>query len=688
MGIKGAVKLKNYIWNIGQSDPDAAKKLSERFGLSSLAAEVLASRGFDENTATDLLQGKSQDLLHDPMMMRDMDKAAAALSEAIEAGEYICVYGDYDCDGVAATAIIKSYLESVGARNCFYIPEREKEGYGLNNAAIDELHRLGVTFILTVDNGVSAVDEIDYANSLGMRVVVTDHHRPPEKMPNAVAVVDPHRSDCDYPFKELCGAGVAFKLLCAMEGENGEDLIEQFADFLAIGTVGDVVSLSDENRYFVKCGLELMRDSYRPGIRALLQSASLEGKPLTGESIAFGIAPRINAAGRLSTADLAVMLLLTESDGEAEELAAELDGLNIKRRSEEKRIIDEVAMQIKAQPQLLYNRILVFSGEGWNAGVVGIVCSRLTERFGKPSLLISIDGEAAKGSGRSVEGFSLIEAVSSCKHLLSRYGGHPMAAGFSLEAKSIDAFVSGINGYAAGNFKLMPAMRLNIDFEIRPEMMTVEQVKGLAKLEPFGSGNSQPVLMVREARVTNVISLSEGKHSRVQLEKNGAQIALLCFFTSPAQLGFDIGYKVDAAFGVSINEYRGSESITMRAEDIRLSELDTEKLFEQTQLFEGCLRGEVQDGTLIPSREETAAVYRYLRGSGSNPLILPAIFFNVCKSFKMEYIKFLITMETLFQTGLIEKRSVAGAETVIAVQNAQKVQLENSPIVRSLRSKL
>lgn len=566
--------MKAQIWDVPAAYGDTADTLHSALGLPELASLVLASRGYSADEAGRLLECEPEAVLCDPMLLCDMIPAIETIQDAIENGELICIFGDYDCDGVASTAMLKSYFESVGARSCYYIPHREKEGYGLNIPAIDDLHRMGVSLIITVDNGISALDEIDHANALGMRVVVTDHHQPRETLPAAAAVINPHRSDCGYPFKDLSGVGVAFKLLCAMEGERGEELLEQYADFLCIGTVADVVPLIGENRCFVKRGLELLADSYRPGVRTLLETAGLTGKTLTGESVAFGLSPRINAAGRLDSAELAAMLLLTESEEEAAELAGRLEVLNQKRRAEEKKITDDIAMQLLADPSLLHNRILLFSGEDWNAGIVGIVCSRMVERFGKPCLLISTQVESAKGSGRSVEGFSLIEAVATCADCLTRYGGHPMAAGFSLDTARLSEFNARLQRFAALHYPVMPALHLKIDSVISPELLTVEQIKGLNCLEPFGSQNPAPVFMVADAYLERIIPLSEGKYCKLCLVKGNARFNVLCFTARPNGFCAVVGDAVDIAFSASINDYQGQQSVSLKLKGIRLFNSD------------------------------------------------------------------------------------------------------------------
>jgi len=680
--------MKAQYWDITDYSDDVAEALHQSLSIGKLASKVLSSRGFGISDAADMLRSRPESSLCDPMMLADIIPALETITQSIENGELICVFGDYDCDGVAATAMMKSYLESVGARSCYYIPQREKEGYGLNNAAIADLYRMGVRLIITVDNGVSAIDEIDYANSLGMKVVVTDHHTPKEILPNAAAVINPHRHDCQYPFKDLSGVGVAFKLLSALEGENGEGLIEQYSDFLTIGTVADVVSLTGENRCFVKHGLEMMENSDRPGIRAILRSAGLDGKKLNSDSIAFGIAPRINAAGRLDSAEIAVELLLTEDDNQACEIVSQLETLNTGRKSDEKIITDDIAVQLSEDPSLLNRRILVFSGEGWNAGIVGIVCSRMVERFGKPCLLIAKHGDDAKGSGRSVEGFSLINAIMDCSDLLTRYGGHPMAAGFSLKTDDIDEFSKQIEEYAKSNYDIMPAVRLKIDCEVEPVLLTVDEVKSLECMEPFGANNPQPVFMVRDAQVEKVIPLSEGKHSKLRLSKNGVVFSVLCFFMKPHGFCVSSGDKVDIVFTVSINEYQGQQSVSLKFKGIRLSNTDTSDLVLGQQLYESYLRKEYIDRQLIPTREETAVVYRYLRSVAQTGYSDNSIYCHIAQNQSVDYLRFRIALDVMKELNLINTETRDSIRIMAVNPKAQKVSLEDSLIIRSLQKQL
>lgn len=680
--------MKAQIWDIPAPYGDAAEELHRTLNIPELASLVLAARGYDVDKARQLSDCAPEDVLCDPFLLCDMVPALETIQGAIENEEFICIFGDYDCDGVASTAMLKSYFESIGARSCYYIPHREKEGYGLSISAIDDLYRMGVSLIITVDNGVSALEEIDYANALGMRVVVTDHHQPRETLPAAAAVINPHRGDCGYPFKDLSGVGVAFKLLCAMEGERGEALLEEYADFLCIGTVADVVPLVGENRCFVRRGLSLLADSHRPGVRALLETAGLTGKALTGESVAFGLSPRINAAGRLDSADLAVMLLLTESEEEAAELAGRLEALNQQRRTDEKKITDDIAAQLLDDPSLIHNRILLFSGEDWNAGIVGIVCSRMVERFGKPCLLVSTQGDSAKGSGRSVEGFSLIEAVAACADCLTRYGGHPMAAGFSLDTARLPEFNAGLQRFAAAHYPVMPALRLRVDSVVPPALLTVAQVKGLECLEPFGSQNPAPVFMVADAQLERVLPLSEGKYCKLCLVKDGVRFNVLCFTARPNGFCAVAGDAVDIAFSASINDYQGQQSVSLKLKGIRLSNSDMGLLVQGEQRYDSYLRREDLSPALIPTREEVAVVYRYVKRQGSVNFSSNALYCHIIRQEPIDYLRYRIALEVLQELGLLQKTVSQEAMVLTVNPTAARVQLEHSSIIRSLQQQL
>ena len=400
-------------WNLVRFDKAEAARLAEELKLPGLMADLLVSRGIDSAGKARAFLG-GEEAFSDPMEYADMEKAVERIGRAINEEERICVYGDYDCDGVTATVLLYSYFEDCGADVLYYIPDRYSEGYGLNKKAIDRLKKAGVGLIVTVDNGISAIEEIEYAMKKGIDVIVTDHHMPRPELPGAAAVVDPHREDCGGAEKELAGVGVAFKLVCAMEGECGETLIDQYGDIVALGTIADVVPLLGENRLIARKGVELIQYTDRRGMAALIRASGLDEKDITAENVSFGIAPRINSSARIGSAAEAVNLLLTEDGEYAEELTQELIRRNRVRQELEREIMAQIDEYIAQHPETLFDRVLVLSGTGWHHGVIGIVCARLVERYGKPCVLISVEGTEARGSARSVEGFSMVDAVASC----------------------------------------------------------------------------------------------------------------------------------------------------------------------------------------------------------------------------------------------------------------------------------
>ena len=493
-------------WIQKQVLPDMVQDIAEKRNIPLMAARVLAARGLSVTEAEEFFSGT----LEDPFVLKDMDKATMRITQAIEKEEKIVIYGDYDCDGVTATALLYTYLNSVGANVMYYVPDRETEGYGLNCQALAFLKdRLHTDLVITVDNGISALKEAAYAREKGLDLVITDHHSVGETLPDAVAVINPHRKDCPSRFKELAGVGVVFKLVAALEGGDYTMPLESFADLAAIGTIGDVVTLSGENRLLVQQGLKILEFTENPGLRALLEIAGLEGKPITAASIAFGIAPRINAAGRIEGAEKAVDLLLCEDEEEATALAAEMQSFNQQRQEIEQKILHEIEQEIEKNPGKLYNRVLVFWGEGWHPGVIGIVSAKITERYGKPSFILSVQGQGdSRGSGRSIGNFSLYEALSACAAHLKKFGGHQLAAGLSVERGSERAFEEAINRYAAEHFAIMPTVTCEIDAEISLQELSAEIVGSLSVLEPFGAGNPQPIFLMRNAVIDSITPLS------------------------------------------------------------------------------------------------------------------------------------------------------------------------------------
>ena len=601
-------------WEVAPLDKERAAQLAERYSLPFFLAMLLEIRGVDqEEEIRDLLSGGQ---LSDPFLMKDMDKAVERIRRAIDDFEKIAVYGDYDADGVTATSILFTYLEAVGADVIYYIPQREGEGYGMNLHAVETLHQEGVTLIITVDNGIASVNEVERAAQLGIDVVVTDHHRPQERIPSAYAVVDAYQSDDHGPYKDLSGAGVALKLVMALEDGDADAVLEEYADLAALGTVADVVPVLGENRTIVKAGLSILTRGGRAGVDALMEQSGMGGKATTATSLAFTVIPRINATGRMGAPERAVRLLTCETQEEAEPLSAEICEDNNHRREVEAQIAKEAMEKIEQDPALLYSRVIVVDGKDWHHGVIGIVASRITERFGKPCMVISTDGQMAKGSGRSVEGFSLFEAICACGDLMERYGGHPMAAGITLPAENVPLFRERINQYAAQVCREMPAPILRVDCRLNPSALTPEMPQSLQPMEPYGSGNPQPLFGLYGMELKQIIPVGGGNHLRLVCAKRGATLTCMKFNTRPEEFPFAPGEVLDLAVTLEAKEFRGEPQLTVSVREAKLSGLNMEECVHTYRLYESIRRGEsltpAEGEEVLPTRQDLAGLYRKL----------------------------------------------------------------------------
>lgn len=671
-------------WRVRHCDESTASQLAAQINIPYSVAVLIKARGLEGS-----LTGPAESSFSDPLLLPDMKQAVERLNRSLDGFEKIAVYGDYDADGVTATAMLYSYLESCGGNVVYYIPEREGEGYGLNRNAVDKLHEQGVDLIVTVDNGISSVDEIAYANSLGMETVVTDHHRPGEVLPPACAVVDPCRADSKAPYRDFAGVGVAFKLVQAMEGPEGDmmTLLENYGDLVAIGTIGDIVSLTGENRALVSEGLRYLPQTERPGLRALLEQTGLENKKLSAGQVAFILVPRINAAGRMDSPSQAVRLLISESSEEAEFLAGKVCEDNEYRRGVENDILKKVEERFQQNPSWLYDRVMVVDGEDWHHGVIGIVAARLVDRFGKPCIVISRTGGEARGSGRSVEGFSLFDAVYFCRDLLTRFGGHPMAAGLSMNADQIELFRARINAYASQLSRPMPAPVLSIDCVLKPKDLSLEITRAMGLLEPFGTGNPEPVFGLTGMTITDITPVGGGKHLRVSVSEDGYTVRCMQFRTTLEEFGYRTGDRVDLAVTLQEREYGGRTLLSIVIRDLKPSDLDMEEMIHAAALYDRFRRGEPlssqEANRMKPNRTEFAGVYRALKAGngycGTPELLIPRISGEApC----ME--KILTALEVFSERGLIRLNRCFNTYIIQLVPQKRKIDLKDSAVMRSL----
>lgn len=674
-------------WEVRPLDKERAAAFAQTYGVPFFLAMLMNIRGLDDAAHLREFLGEGEPL-SDPFLLKDMDKAAARITRAVDNMEKIAVYGDYDADGVTSTAMLYSYLETRGADVIFYIPQREGEGYGMNIGAVEYLKEQGVSLIVTVDNGISSVQEVARANELGIDVVVTDHHRPQEILPDAVAVVDAYRPDDTSLYKHFSGVGIAFKLLMALEDGAGdvEDLLEAYSDLAAIGTIGDIVPLTGENRTLIRAGLERLSQSDRPGVQALLENAGIAGKALTSTNVAFTLVPRINATGRMGAPERAVRLLISGYEEEAEVLSEEICADNEERRRVEAEIAEAAFADIEAKGYMK-DRVVVVDGENWHHGVIGIVASRVTERCGKPCMIISRGETEAKGSGRSIEGFSLFEAICACGDLLIKFGGHPMAAGITLKPENIEAFRKRINQYAAEHFPQMPTQTVTLDCKLNPAALSVSMAQSLTQLEPFGNGNPQPVFGLFNMELSNVTPVGGGGHLRLTLEKNGAVITAMRFNTKPEELPYHIGDKIDLAVQLEAREFRGQPSLTVIVRDMKFAAFNTEKNIASLASFEKWQRGEVlsaeDKNRLYPDRACLAAIYRALRTVNGKETDQVRFVSQFGKDMTLGLFKTaLLVFE---ERGLVHSEIADDTFTATLIETSGKTDITRSPVLLALQ---
>ena len=660
-------------WQIAGFNKMLAKELAVECDIDPIVALIASARGYTDPASLEEFLS-DEPCFDDPRNLSDIEKAADIINSYIEDGSRIAVYGDYDCDGITSTVLMFSYLKSRGADCVYYIPDRFDEGYGMNTGAVEKLAGEGIKLLITVDNGIACHNEIKRAKELGMSVVVTDHHLPKETLPQADAVVDPHRADCRSEFKEICGAEVAFKLICVLEEREPEELLPYYSDLLSVALTADVMPLIYENRAIVKYGIEKLKQSPLTGFSALMSVAAIQRENISAGRIAFGIAPRINAAGRMGSAARAVELLLSDNMLNALGIANEIDDDNSERQRIEKEIFSEASAEIEKKGYF-YDRVIVVDGEGWHNGVLGIVASRITERYGCPSIVISRNGDAASGSGRSIEGFSLYDAINAASDTLSKFGGHELAAGISLSSDKIPAFREKINEYASGCDFVPPVLKL--DCKLNPSGLTVELAEALKELEPFGQGNPSPLFGVYGVELVRINPIGGGKHLRLIFSKGDNSFQALLFGVTAEQFCFECGDLLDLAVTVSSDVYNGETRLSVQVKALRMNGTDDVRLFGEISCFNDYMAGRQVDAEqLLPSREETGSVYRLI---ASKPVTGERIKYLTLNT--VGYAKCEISLMVLSELGLIQKD---GAGFYKITGAGRRTELANSAVYRNL----
>ncbi|MBP5292857.1 MAG: single-stranded-DNA-specific exonuclease RecJ [Clostridia bacterium] len=704
-----------------QNDPaerQVISELSEKLGVSMITATLLHNRGYSDPEKAEAFLNCDDTVFHDPFLLNDIEPALERLDRAVRNHEHIAIYGDYDVDGVTSVTLLYLYLCSLHADAEYYIPNRGKQGYGVSKAALDSLHERGVKLIITVDTGVTACDECDYAKALGMEMIITDHHECQKSLPAAVAVINPHRPDSTYPYTDLAGVGVIFKVICAhaerRANEEGRDVVRaikelcyKYADLVAIGTIADVMPLTDENRLIVKLGLSFMNSSTRLGLDALLRESKQARKKITTTTIGFNIAPRLNAAGRIDSASKAVELLLSEDSATATARAKLLCSMNDKRKEEESIIAKEAEELIRTQCDLEKDHFIVLTKDNWRQGVIGVVVSRLTETYGLPAILISFDGigdqkpqgsDLGKGSGRSIRGLNLARTLQRCSDILQESGGHELAAGLTVRRDKIDELRKRLNVYAAedlGQNDIIP--ELEADYIITPAEISEDLVNEAARLEPYGIKNPIPQFVMQDLTVMRMMDLKEGMHTKLFLRaRDGSEYEGVWFGKSMADLDFVVNQHVDVLFQLTINEYRGQSNLQMVIQDIHYPDRVMKEFEYWSARYREIAAGGAigPDESVIPTRDDLGRIYsflkktsQYMRRQMAELTILEGVNLSCDSDFeKMNYAKFKFGMAVLNELKVIQTEdSETGRITFKMPYHAQRATVEKSEILKRLK---
>jgi single-stranded-DNA-specific exonuclease len=700
----------NTRWTCRYTNDNEVELLSEKAGISVLLAKVFLSRGISDAGVIKSFLNPSIEDMHDPFLLKDMDKAVKRLEASIRNGETVAIYGDYDVDGITSTSMLYMFLSEHGINTSVYIPDRLDEGYGLSIEGADRIMENNPSLVVTVDCGVTAIEEIEYIKSKGIDVIITDHHECKDSLPDAYAIINPWRKDCDYPFKELSGAGVVYKLINAvcLKMEYGCEYVK-YIELAALGTIGDVVPLTGENRIIVSFGLPKIQNTANMGLRTLVGNSGIRDRAVTCSTVGYIIGPRINAAGRMGDAERAVRLFVTEDKDEAYGIVQDLNSENTLRQSIQEKVFKEAAEIIETDELIKNSLVIVVAGKDWHPGIIGIVASKIMEKYNRPSIVISIENNEGRGSCRSMEGFDVFKALSFCGDILIKYGGHELAAGLSLDIGRLDSFRKRINEYAAGipEQQYMGTM-VKVDACLSQKDINMDSVRQLELLGPYGAGNPVPLFVFKNAEISSIRTVGDGKHLKMILDCEGEKIDTIGFNMGDLIERYSVSDRIDAVFSLEINSWNHSQKIQMVLKHIRINK-DTEKknryLYELDKYIEpgrikdynkvneilakACFEG---DKDIAPDREDLAAVYMYLKKNGDSKHIISDMYAfaqSISCSFRinMNYFKAKKSIEIFEELGLVSSKPLAGDKVAVEVMENKGVKkdLEQSKLFMELQ---
>ncbi len=664
-------------WELPPQHPTARQGLISQ-GLPPLLASILASRNIHNLQEVSALLSPPQDTMFSPLLLRDMDRAIPRIRQAVEGGESIAIYGDYDVDGITSTTLLTDFLRGLGAQVTPYIPHRMEEGYGLNPQSVTALAKRGITLIITVDCGITAVHEVEVARALGVDVIITDHHGCKDELPDAVAVINPHRPDCPSPFKDLAGVGVALKVALALAGDhNRNSILSRYAALVSVGTIADVMPMTGENRTLVRRGLHDLSCPPQLGLRLLIDEAGLGDKPVTTVGIGYTLAPRLNASGRMGHAEDAVELLLTETPIRGRELSAQLCELNRQRQLVEGDILSQCVQRLEENPQ---EGIILLADDQWHQGVVGIVASRLAERYGCPTIIVCLNQGRGKGSCRSFGGVNLFALLQSADHLLEGFGGHALAAGLTVTEENVPLLADYLRANVSHYIQQKEPQGLRLDSDIDPHWMTVEGIDALEQLEPCGSGNPRPALLLRRAHVLSANAVGQGRHLKLKVERGGVTLDAIWF--SAGEQHVRHGDWVDVAFHPQINEYRGARNPQLQVIDLRPAQ-EEDATFQKFSQGEPLSPYEIE--ILTPQREDFVRLWRHLQGRAQRtPTIQDTPQGLTQRMTGATLPQMLVCLDVLAERGLITLSHISGQLSITLNQVENKVNLEDSAVLHRL----